>query len=204
MLLLRTQGSRCDQSQVEEMNVRNLKYLLAPFGVATGIAVFVSASSYIAAWLGVPRLSDTVSFVPPVVLTLIGIGLVVVWLQRGLQPVEGKHGRGHHGPDHPRPPAHPRPPRTCGDLLPSRERFAKPQRGRHSEDQDDRRPDRARLLAGPALHQPPTSPQVPLSSAQKDIPHLGLRPGRVRQPPTQDGFQLLDCDIEPCRHRTAR
>lgn len=48
--------------------------------MATGIAVFVKASSYVAEQLGLADLSRALDVVPPVVVTGFGVSLIVVWL----------------------------------------------------------------------------------------------------------------------------
>lgn len=54
--------------------------MLAPFGVATGVTVFISLSIFLAKGLGIANLSKTLSFVPQPVLRITGVSLILFWL----------------------------------------------------------------------------------------------------------------------------
>lgn len=61
------------------MNIRNLKYHLAPFGVAIGIAVFITISMFISNKLHIKSLSEVVRFLPRSIAFIIGLILVGTW-----------------------------------------------------------------------------------------------------------------------------
>lgn len=61
------------------MNKRNIKFYLAPIGVAIGISVVVSISTFITRRLGIPKLNEVFEFIPHFVLILIGVIFIIVW-----------------------------------------------------------------------------------------------------------------------------
>jgi protein-S-isoprenylcysteine O-methyltransferase Ste14 len=60
------------------MNRKNLKFILAPFGVAAGITIFIFLGIVIAGKMNIPQLSKLIYFVPR--LALISIGLLMMLL----------------------------------------------------------------------------------------------------------------------------
>jgi len=61
------------------LNTKNLKYHLAPFGVAIGITVFITISMFISKKLHIKSLSEVVQFLPRSVTFTIGLILVIMW-----------------------------------------------------------------------------------------------------------------------------
>lgn len=59
---------------------RNLKFLLAPLGVAIGVTVWITLCSLFAASVGIPRPSELVEPVPVAVVYALGVVLIAVWL----------------------------------------------------------------------------------------------------------------------------
>ena len=62
------------------MNKRDLKFILAPLGVIFGISLFVSLFLLIAQKIGISVFSKVFSFIPFLVIILLGIVLVGIWL----------------------------------------------------------------------------------------------------------------------------
>lgn len=60
-------------------NSRELKFLLAPFGVAVGIAVFIFMSDLIVETLGIADLKMALPFIPRNILKVAGIALILIW-----------------------------------------------------------------------------------------------------------------------------
>jgi len=65
---------------VVSMDERNLKRLLAPLGVASGIAIMMLISVKLADYTGIPLLDQAVPFIPPVLFRLIGTCMILIWL----------------------------------------------------------------------------------------------------------------------------
>lgn len=62
------------------MDKKYLKYLLAPFGVATGVGVFIAVSTYLTSLAGIPgNLTSLFSFIPRIIFIIIGLILIIFW-----------------------------------------------------------------------------------------------------------------------------
>ena len=62
------------------MNRKDIKFVLAPIGVATGITLWIIISIFISNKLGIDKLTETIKDIPLIVFLLLGIVLVVIWL----------------------------------------------------------------------------------------------------------------------------
>ncbi len=62
------------------MSKENLKFLLAPFGVAVGITVFIYLSTQVAADFGISQLNRLLAFLPEWILIGLGIALLFMFL----------------------------------------------------------------------------------------------------------------------------
>lgn len=62
------------------MSKKNMKLVLAPFGVAIGITLFITISVLLTRKLGVARLDKVLSFVPYWIIVLVGVVQLILWL----------------------------------------------------------------------------------------------------------------------------
>ena len=62
------------------MNKRDIKFILAPMGVAIGISVFVSLSVFVTSKLQIPSPSELLPFRPRPLIVAVGIIYIAAWL----------------------------------------------------------------------------------------------------------------------------
>lgn len=62
------------------MNKKDIKFILAPIGVAVGIALWVSSSIFVSKKLGIDELTEIFKVIPPILFFFLGAIFIVVWL----------------------------------------------------------------------------------------------------------------------------
>jgi len=62
------------------MNKKNIKFILAPIGVAVGITLWITLSILICNKLGIGKLTETFKDIPHLLFLLLGILQVIIWL----------------------------------------------------------------------------------------------------------------------------
>jgi len=62
------------------MNTKNIKLVLAPIGVTTGITLWIALSIYISNKLGIGKLTEILKIIPSISFLFLGVILVVIWL----------------------------------------------------------------------------------------------------------------------------
>ncbi len=62
------------------MNKKNIKFILAPIGVAIGVTLWITLLIFICNKLGIGILTETFKDIPHIIFLLLGIILVIIWL----------------------------------------------------------------------------------------------------------------------------